>query len=116
MTVRMLVERMQLEVLAGERYLDQEIEGGCVGDLLSYVMAKAVERNMWVTIQAHINTLAVATLVGVSVIVLTDNRMPNEEVLAKGEEEGIPIVRTPLSSFDFCGAYTVLCKGEGVVG
>ena len=60
MTVRELMTSMELVSLTGECGLDNPIEGGCVGDLLSFVMAHAREGNIWVTIQGHLNSVAVA--------------------------------------------------------
>ncbi|MGL5674800.1 MAG: DRTGG domain-containing protein [Cellulosilyticaceae bacterium] len=102
MTVQTLKEKMNLGLLTGEEGLEREIRDGHVGDLLSYVMAHAKEGDVWVTIQGHINTVAVASLVGVSAIVLAAKSEATEEMLAKAKEEGIPVLTTPLSSFEFC--------------
>lgn len=104
MTVQQMVEIMGLEVLTGEIGLDKEIRGGHVGDLLSYVMAHAKEQNIWVTIQGHLNTVAVASLTGVSAIILTGSNKADDDMVEKAKEEGIPILATHLSSFDFCMA------------
>ena len=42
---------------------DKEIECGYVGDLLSWVMGNADAGCAWVTIQTHVNIVAVAVLV-----------------------------------------------------
>lgn len=101
MTVRTLVDKLELEILAGENALEKEIKGGYVGDLLSFVMAHAKEKNIWITIQGHINTIAVATLVGIAAIVLAEGVDADKEMLKKAEEEDIPILRTTLSGYDF---------------
>ena len=44
------------------------------GDLLSDVMANAAEGSGLCTIQAHKNTIAVASLLGLSAIILCNNR------------------------------------------
>lgn len=106
MTVREVIERMNLEVLTGEVGLDKKVEGGCSGDLLSFVMAHAKENDMWITIQGHINSVAVASLTGVALIVLAEKSKADDEMIRKAIEEDIPIASTSLSSFDFVVAYS----------
>ena len=102
MTVRELMTALSLECLTGEVGLDNEVKGGHVGDLLSYVMAHAREKELWVTIQGHINSVAVASLTGVSVIILSGRAEADKEMLEKAIEEEIPVLTAPLSSFAFC--------------
>lgn len=100
MDVKTLSAKMDLKLLAGESGLENEIEGGHVGDLLSFVMSHAKEKNIWVTIQGHINSVAVASLLGLSAIILSENVIPDEEMIKKANEEGIPVLVTPMTSFD----------------
>ncbi|HQA85856.1 MAG TPA: DRTGG domain-containing protein [Erysipelotrichaceae bacterium] len=101
MTVKELIEEMKLEIVAGEENIDNVIKGGYVGDLLSFVMSHAKEGNLWITIQGHINSIAVATLLGMSAIVLTEGSVLTEDAHKKANDEGIPVLSTNLSSFDF---------------
>lgn len=98
MTVGALAEKYGLTVLnAGD--LERKVEGGYVGDLLSFVMAHAKEGMIWLTIQGHINTVAVASLVDLSAIVLTEKSVPTEDMIEKAKEHHIPVLSTHLSSF-----------------
>ncbi|MDF2612633.1 MAG: AraC family transcriptional regulator [Clostridia bacterium] len=98
--VKELIEKMNLTLVAGEEGLENQIEGGYVGDLLSFVMAHAREKNVWITIQGHINSVAVASLLGLSAIILSENAGADEEMIKKANEEGIPVLSTSLNSFD----------------
>ena len=69
MRVTQIVEPLKAEVVVGERMEEQDIEGGYCGDLLSDCIANAKEGSVWVTIQSHPNTVAVAVLVGIPCIV-----------------------------------------------
>lgn len=111
MQVKKIVELMNLKVICGEEYLDNEIEGGYIGDLLSFVMSHAKEKNIWITIQGHINSVAVASLLGLSAIVLAENSRADQEMMEKAVEEGIPILGTELSSFDFAYQLARLLDG-----
>jgi hypothetical protein len=72
MTVNTVCERLGLEVLNladGER----EVCGVYAGDLLSWVMGHASESNVLVTIMSNINTLAVASLLDLSCVILAES-------------------------------------------
>lgn len=111
MNVKDLVTLMKLEVLSGQEALDKEVEGGYIGDLLSFVMSHAKEKNIWITIQGHINSVAVASLLGLSAIILAEGASADKEMLAKAAEEEIPILATPLSSYEFIYQLTRLLDG-----
>ncbi len=99
-TIRDVVEHLPLKVIAGESCLGREISGGYVGDLLSLAMAKAGYGNLWVTVQGHPNVVAVAILVGISGIIVTEGAKIEPATLEKAEQEGIPILSSRDSSFN----------------
>ena len=103
MKVKEIVKDLNLEVATGEKGLDQEITGGYCGDLLSDVMANATSGALWFTIQSHQNIVAVAVLKDLSAIVLVNGRHADEDTIAKAEEEGVPILLSPLSAFSLAG-------------
>lgn len=84
--------------LQGE-YEDAEITAGYTSDLLSDVMANAEEGSVLITIQAHKNTTAVASLVGINAIVVCNNRPAAEDMLAAAKDEGIAVFQTPENQF-----------------
>ncbi|MGI6496861.1 MAG: hypothetical protein ACOX5G_12425 [Kiritimatiellia bacterium] len=69
------------------------------GDLLSDVMAHAGEGCALVTVQNHLNTIAVCTLVGCSVIVVCHDRPIPPDMAEAAAREGVAIVTTPLSQY-----------------
>jgi len=78
---------------------DAAATGVYVGDLLSDVMGHAGEDCALVTIQNHLNTIAVCTLVGCSVIVLCHDRPVPPDMAEAAAREGVAIVTTPLSQY-----------------
>lgn len=83
-------------------------------DLLSDVMAHAPGDSVLITIQNHINTVAVCTLVGVITIVICNNREIPEDMRKSAEAEKIGIIRTPLSQFHAsCAIRAALGKAQG---
>lgn len=98
-----IVESLDLAVTAGEKGLDREIKGGYCGDLLSDVMANAKSGDIWLTMQSHQNIVAVAVLKELAAILLVNGRQPEEDTMAKAEEEGIPILSSPKPAFTLAG-------------
>ena len=76
MTVKELVEKMNLSVFCGEDNMDTEIKGGYVSDLLSDVMGFAQEGHVWVTLQTHKNVIAIASLKELACVILVKGNNP----------------------------------------
>ena len=112
MNLRELVDRLALEVCAAEQMLDTEVTGGYASDLLSYVMARAKEGDVWVTMQSHVNVVAVASLVNLAGVVITEGTRPEPATLEKADQEGVPILVTPLTSFVVAGRLYELGVGN----
>ncbi|MCT4688930.1 DRTGG domain-containing protein [Vallitalea sp.] len=100
MIVEELKSKLNLELVAGKEGLQGEIKGGFVGDLLSVVMGKAKEGNIWITIQSHVNIVAVAVLTGSACIIVSEGFKVEEDAIIKANEENIPILTTKKSSFE----------------
>ncbi len=113
MTLAGLVKQLDLQVYAGRKELTRTISGGYVGDLLSDVMAHGRKDNLWITIQIHPNIIAVAVFKELAAIVLVNGREPAAETSDQAEKERVPIIGTPLSSFEFVGKlYELGIKGK----
>ena len=80
-------------------YQDREIQSGYTSDLLSDVMANARESLVLITIQAHKNTVAVATLTDIGAIVICNSRPVPEEMIDAAREEGIALFTTARNQF-----------------
>ena len=75
------------------------ITSAYTSDLLSDVMGHCGDESALITIQNHLNTIAVCTLAGIEVIVICHNRSIPEDMKAAAEREEVAIVTTPLSQF-----------------
>jgi predicted transcriptional regulator len=103
MQVKDLVEKFELPVAAGKTGLDREIIDGYCGDLLSEVMGNAPAGCVWLTVQGHQNIVAVAVLRELAAIIITGGQTPDEETTRKADQEGIPVLLWPDSSFLLAG-------------
>ena len=70
-----------------------------VGDLLSDVMGHAGDESVLITVQNHLNTIAVCTLVGISIIVICHGRPVPPDMAEAAKREGVAIVVTQLSQY-----------------
>ncbi|MEJ6951839.1 DRTGG domain-containing protein [Natronospora cellulosivora (SeqCode)] len=100
MIVGELIESLDLEVVVGVN-LDREIEGAYIGDLLSNVMARAKENNLWVTIQGHQNVVAVALLTNVSAVVVVEDFDIEDAAIERAKEKEVNILRTSKTAYEF---------------
>ena len=103
MKVKEVQGLLDLEVAAGSKGLDREVTGGYCGDLLSDVMANAAAGAVWLTIQSHKHILAVAVLKELAAIILVNGHLPDQDAKAKAEEEGMPILLSPLPAYQLAG-------------
>lgn len=97
-----LAARLGCETLQGE-FEDRVVAGGYTSDLLSDVMGHAKEGMALVTIQAHKNTVAVASLVGLSAVILCNGRAAPDDMLASARDEGIAVLKTDRTQFEVSG-------------
>jgi len=98
-----LIETLSLEVKTPGADLTREVTSGYVSDMLSDVIANAKAGSVWVTFQSHLNIVAVASLKGISGIILVSNRVPADDTLKKASMENIPIMTSSLSAFELVG-------------
>jgi BioD-like phosphotransacetylase family protein len=98
-----LIQELALTVQSAVKRLDREVKGGYASDLLSDVMAHSKEGDVWVTIQGHPNVVAVAVLRDLAGIILANGRQPDAATVQRAEEEGIPILCTPLPTYEVVG-------------
>jgi predicted transcriptional regulator len=103
MTLGEVVKALNLDVRTGEHRMDRVVRGGYVSDLLSDVIAGAVEGDIWVTLQVHQNIVAVAFLNNVVGIVIVGGREPDPQTLRKAEEQEVPIMVTSLPAYELAG-------------
>ncbi len=105
MNLQEVIDHLGLDVLTTREkdFSLVEPQSGYISDLLSCVIAGANPQSLWVTLQAHINIVAVGALKDVSAIIITEGAEPEEATLKKAEEEGITLLTTPHSSFYVVG-------------
>lgn len=113
MLLKDIMERVGLELVTkGVDIQGVEVKWAYTSDLLSDVMASAQQGDLWLTIQRHLNIVAVAKLKDLAGVVLAKGISPSPEVASKAEEEGIPLLVSRLPLFELSGRLYGLLKGE----
>ena len=104
MNLQQIIESLNLKPLTPP--IDFEtIEPSCgyASDLLSCVMAGAPKKSLWVTLQAHGNIIAVATLLDLSAIIITEGAIPDDTTIEKAMEENVILLSTEAPTFYVIG-------------
>lgn len=79
---------------------DTDIRSGYTSDLLSDVVAHAPPDSALVTLQAHLTTVAVASLAGIRLVVICHSRPIPEDAREAAIRERIALARTPQNQYD----------------
>jgi hypothetical protein len=104
MTLKEIIAQLDLTVLTSSDDLEAiKPDGGYASDLLSCVVAGAEPGNIWVTLQAHMNVVAVAALREVSAVIITENAQPDIDVIEKAKEQGVTLLSTREPSYQVVG-------------
>ncbi len=100
MKVSELKEKLNLEILTERDFCDRDVSGCYIGDLLSHVMGKATEGDVWITIMNNINIVAVASLTEAACIILCEGVSADENIIKKADSEEIVILKSDLAAFE----------------
>jgi hypothetical protein len=96
-----MAEKLGLRILAkGNDYL---VTDGYVADLLSDVIANAEEGCVWITVQKHLNIIAVAKLKKVAAVLIPRGSPPDASVVERAAKEGIFMLQGDSDAFEICG-------------
>ncbi len=66
-------------------------------------MAHGEEGMAWVTVQTHMNVVAVAVLADMACVIMPENIDMPKESIAKAADEGLVILKTSLTAYAVCG-------------
>jgi hypothetical protein len=104
MNLQQIIDQLTLTVLTEPRdFASMTPTGGYSSDLLSCVMAGAKKGHLWVTLQAHLNIVAVAALNEVTAVIITENAQPDAASVARANEQGVILLSTPQTTYEING-------------
>lgn len=99
MKVNELTAKLGLTVIC-EGDTDRECTGCYSGDLLSWVMSRVKDGDIWLTVMGNINAVAVAVLTDCACIILTENSALDEEAKARALEQGVTILTSEKNAYE----------------
>ena len=103
MQIKDILPLIEAQVKTPEADLEKDVLCGYTCDLLSWVMAHGQEGIAWVTVQTHMNVIAVAALHDMSCVIMPENIQMEKESVEKAAEEGICVLESGLSGYEICG-------------
>ena|SRR5665647_922689 len=99
MNVNYIIEKLNLELITGRPDDLNEIKGVFIGDLLSLVMSRAKQGDLWITIQTHINVVAVTDLLEIGAVLVAENMEIEKDTIRKADDLGIIILKSNQSAY-----------------
>ena len=87
MKVKEILPLIEAENMTPSADAEKEILCGYTCDLLSHVMGKGQADMAWITVQAHMNVIAVAALLDFACVIIPENLPVEEMILKKAQAE-----------------------------
>ena len=104
MTLQEIIHKLDLSVFTDPKDFSAIHPGsGYAADLLSCVMAGAKSEAIWVTLQAHINIVAVAALAEVCAVIISEGAVPDPDVIEKANLQGITLLGAKATTYQVAG-------------
>ena len=102
MTVKELIELTGARNMTPDAPTDTEVTCGYTCDLLSWVMAHGAAGMAWVTVQTHMNVIAVASLMEMAAVIIPEGIEMEEATLNKAREEEICVLQSDRTAYELC--------------
>lgn len=97
MTVKEIAAKVNGEIIVDNP--EAGINAAYASDLLSDVMGHCGDESVLITIQNHLNTIAVCTLAGIEAIVICHRRPVPDDMAEAARRENVAVITTPFSQF-----------------
>jgi hypothetical protein len=113
MTLEQISQKLGLTALTpGLNSADRQVSAGFASDLLSDVLANGPRGGVLVTVQVHMNVIAVSVHAELSGVIFASGRRPDDSVIAKAVEAGVALFGSNLPAFELIGRlYALGVKG-----
>lgn len=101
MNVKELCEALGAKNLSGAGN-ENTVEGVYTCDLLSRVMSGCSEGDAWITVQTHLNVLAVADLNEAACVIIPEGIVVDENTVDKATEKDVALLSSELTAYELC--------------
>lgn len=104
-----VVKELELTPLTScENIKEIQVSDAYQSDLLSCVMNGGGGKSIWITLINNINIVAVAKLLDISAIIITENAIPAEATIERANMEGINLFLTTKGNYEVAGKLYLL--------
>lgn len=104
MTLDEIIKQLSLEILTENKDFNQvQVSGGYASDLLSCVMSGAKRGNLWLTLQAHVNIVAVAALLELSAVIISEDAQPDEATIQRANQQDVTLLSASQDTYTLAG-------------
>jgi hypothetical protein len=103
MRLEELARELDLKELTPGVTCPEEVLGGHASDLLSDVLVHAPAGGVLITLQVHLNVIAVASHAGLSAVIFASDRVPEQNVIDRAAEEGLCLYSSSADTFEISG-------------
>ena len=91
MIVRDLIDIEGIQNINKADSYERTISNVYIGDLLSWVMGHIEDDSIWLTVQNHLNVIAIAHLHDLPAVIFVEGAFPLQETIDKANESNIPL-------------------------
>lgn len=112
MTIQDVITITGAKLLTPDVDLSTPVTCGYAGDLLSLVMSAGQPGMAWITVQTHMNVIAVASNLEMPVVIISEGVTMEATSAAKAAEEGVAVLSSEKTSYELAG----LLVGAGLPG
>lgn len=105
MELNEIVTELNLKILTEKKqdFSSISVKSGYCSDLLSCVMTGAETDGIWVTLMAHNNIVAVAGLLDLAAIIITEGAQPDPNTIRTANEKDVILLSTSETNFSIVG-------------
>lgn len=103
MKLREVQKLLEAKVLAGEEFLDRQIETCCGSDMMSDVLAFTKSNTLLCTGLTNMQVVRTADMTELSGLVFVRGKVPDQEIVEAAVDDMLPILVTEHTLFDACG-------------
>ena len=96
-------ELLNAQVLAGEEYLEREVNSACGSDLMSDVLAFVKNQALLLTGLVNAQVIRTAEMMDIKAVVFVRGKKVPEDVIELAKEYSMVIMSTTLSMYPSCG-------------
>ena len=103
MTIQSFMDLTGATLVTAETDTNREITCGYTCDLLSWVMSHGAAGMAWITVQTHMNVIAVATLMDMAAVIAPEGIVFENDVIEKASDEGIALLTSDKTAYELSG-------------